>query len=250
MFTLADLPPDAIGALTMEEGRAFIVRLNEPRGAILRRRSAPVAESLASRAAQGSSLGSFGTMFGPLLARLQAGVAAPEAPRESWMFSRDSLLKDIAKAEALRARTLAYGLAGNQLGHGARFCVVACWPVERDRGRPHVAPFVMIDPVLTDVSDGQQTYPEKCMSIDNAVALVSRPREIRVTYTDTGGATHADAPFEGFFATVLQHEIDHLEGQTMLTRAHFVMSDGQYTEYVRTNVLPDRSLDPSGFDLL
>jgi len=55
------------------------------------------------------------------------------------------------------------------------------------------------------------TYNEGCLSLPEQYSDVIRPRAVRVRYLDRGNRTQ-EIHGEGLLATVLQHEIDHLDG--------------------------------------
>lgn len=69
---------------------------------------------------------------------------------------------------------------------------------------------VLINPVIT-LREGLTDYWENCRSCLNNMGHVRRPYKIAVEYYDTEGILHSDT-FEGFEATVLSHEMDHLDG--------------------------------------
>jgi peptide deformylase len=68
----------------------------------------------------------------------------------------------------------------------------------------------LINPTLIK-KEGLTQYWEACASCLDNMGLVKRPYKITVSYQDTIGTYHEDL-FEGFEATVLAHEIDHLDG--------------------------------------
>ena len=53
---------------------------------------------------------------------------------------------------------------------------------------------------------------EGCLSIPGLRGYVERPQSINVCYTNDQGKT-IEAQFSGFPATVVQHELDHLQGR-------------------------------------
>ena len=69
---------------------------------------------------------------------------------------------------------------------------------------------VLINPVVVS-KKGHTRYWEACLSCLANMGLVSRPYEMIVHYFDKEGFEHEDK-FEGFEATVLSHELDHLDG--------------------------------------
>lgn len=52
---------------------------------------------------------------------------------------------------------------------------------------------------------------EGCLSIPNIWGNVERPKKITVEFQDAEGKKHTQT-FNGFLSTVIQHEIDHLNG--------------------------------------
>lgn len=52
---------------------------------------------------------------------------------------------------------------------------------------------------------------EGCLSLQDIWGVVKRYKEILVTYLDQNGLEHKKT-FDGFFATIIQHEYDHLQG--------------------------------------
>ena len=69
---------------------------------------------------------------------------------------------------------------------------------------------MLINPVILS-KEGLTSYWEACASCLDNMGHVRRPYKIVVEYLDLAGNTHNDI-FEGFEATVLSHEMDHLDG--------------------------------------
>lgn len=69
---------------------------------------------------------------------------------------------------------------------------------------------VLINPVIIS-REGLTDYWEACASCLDNMGHVKRPYKIVVEYLDLEGNPHNDI-FEGFEATVLSHEMDHLDG--------------------------------------
>jgi peptide deformylase len=86
---------------------------------------------------------------------------------------------------------------------------------ERER-RP--VPFhVIINPVIAYSSDDKKNFYEGCLSLPGFSAVVPRARTIRVEYLDE----RAEPQFvqaSGWYARILQHEIDHLRGALYIDR--------------------------------
>jgi peptide deformylase len=98
------------------------------------------------------------------------------------------------------------GLAAIQIAEPVRLVVI---DVARKEEPPN--PQVFVNPEVTWSSDERSTYEEGCLSIPEYYAEVERPASIRARYLDHEGKTR-EILAEGLLATVLQHEIDHLDG--------------------------------------
>jgi peptide deformylase len=98
------------------------------------------------------------------------------------------------------------GLAAPQVGVLQRIIVVDTAKDEADR-----APLRMANPEIVWVSDDDNSYEEGCLSVPEHYAAVTRPRAVRVRYLGPDNQP-AELEADGLLATVLQHEMDHLDG--------------------------------------
>lgn len=78
-------------------------------------------------------------------------------------------------------------------------------------------PLLLINPVIIS-KKGKTLYWEACQSCMPNIGLVERPYIIEVAYQDENGNKKQQI-FEGFEATILSHEIDHLDGILHMDRA-------------------------------
>jgi len=70
---------------------------------------------------------------------------------------------------------------------------------------------VIINPKLTVVDNSSAQFFEGCLSVDGYLAVVDRALKVRVEcLNERGDAITINA--EGWYARILQHEIDHLNG--------------------------------------
>ena len=77
--------------------------------------------------------------------------------------------------------------------------------------------FGLVNPEIVE-SEGEQTGEEGCLSVPTIIAEVKRPFKVKVkALNEEGAETVIDA--EGFFARILCHEIDHLDGYIIKDRA-------------------------------
>ena len=98
------------------------------------------------------------------------------------------------------------GLAAIQIAEPIRLLVV---DVAKKEEPPQ--PQAFVNPEIVWSSEERSTYEEGCLSIPEYYAEVERPASIRARFLDRDGKP-AEVLAEGLLATVLQHEIDHLDG--------------------------------------
>jgi peptide deformylase len=98
------------------------------------------------------------------------------------------------------------GLAAPQVGVVRRVLVL---DVAGDGEKP--APLKMANPEILWKSEELATYSEGCLSLPEHYADVTRPAEIKVRYLDYQNEVR-ELHAKGLLATVIQHEMDHLEG--------------------------------------
>ena len=97
------------------------------------------------------------------------------------------------------------GLAAPQVGVSLRAIVVDASP--RDENATLLK---LVNPVVVS-AEGKAVCEEGCLSVPGFSAEVVRPSKIRVEAFDENGKSLM-IETETFLATVIQHEIDHLEG--------------------------------------
>lgn len=76
---------------------------------------------------------------------------------------------------------------------------------------------VFINPKITVLDTTEQGFWEGCLSVPELRGLVFRPRKVQVEYLDEK-AKPQKIVAEGFLATVIQHELDHLQGTLFVDR--------------------------------
>jgi peptide deformylase len=101
------------------------------------------------------------------------------------------------------------GLAAPQV-FDSRRVVIFFVPAARNGG-VEVPLTVMVNPVITPVSDARNDDWEACLSVPGLTGVVPRWSSIRYAFQDLRGARH-EREAHGFHARVVQHECDHLDG--------------------------------------
>jgi len=87
----------------------------------------------------------------------------------------------------------------------------------RERERRPVPFHVLINPALEEIGEERAEFFEGCLSLSGFTALVPRARAVRVTCLDERGQRKV-IEASGWYARILQHEIDHLNGTLYIDR--------------------------------
>lgn len=101
-----------------------------------------------------------------------------------------------------------------------------------ERERKPVAFHVLINPELELLSPPDLSFFEGCLSLPGFTAMVPRARRVRVrALNEVGQLREIEA--EGWYARILQHEIDHLQGTLYIDRmlSRSFSSVDQYTKH-------------------
>jgi len=117
------------------------------------------------------------------------------------------------------------GLAAPQVGIPLRLAVMEYEPKEQVSGsagkrvsqEERVPKTILINPKVISVSNRQAEDEEGCLTTPDVYGPVKRAEEVVVETMDlTGKKIRIKA--KGFFARVLQHELDHLKGIIFIDR--------------------------------
>lgn len=103
------------------------------------------------------------------------------------------------------------GLAAPQIGIDLQLVIFGFTKNERYPDAPPVPRTVLINPVITPLSEAIEEGWEGCLSVPGLRGVVPRHAHIRYTGFDPLGQP-IDREAAGFHARVVQHECDHLAG--------------------------------------
>jgi len=123
----------------------------------------------------------------------------------------DELREEVARMARLMDDALGVGLAATQLGALRRVLVY------RRPGDPESPLFVLVNPEVEWASEERDHFHEGCLSLPGVWVDVERPARVRVTGRDEHGE-EVRVEAEGPEASVIQHEMDHLDGVLILDR--------------------------------
>ena len=98
------------------------------------------------------------------------------------------------------------GLAAIQIGIPKRLLVI-------DIGRDieNRDPHFFINPEILDPAEELGSFEEGCLSVPGVWEEIERPNECNVRFLDING-DEKNIRYSGMMATVIQHEMDHLNG--------------------------------------
>ncbi len=110
------------------------------------------------------------------------------------------------------------GLAAPQIDEPLRLAIIEIPGGPSRYGEIEGMPLtVFVNPAITVLDPAKAGFWEGCLSVPGLRGFVERPQHERVDYTTREGAS-ASLELQGFWATVFQHEFDHLDGVLYVDR--------------------------------
>lgn len=103
----------------------------------------------------------------------------------------------------------AVGIGANMVGILKRIIVVD----HKENGMSF--PHAYVNPEIIWSSEETQSFEEASICFPYVSAEITRPKEIKLRYLDREG-NQQEQKYEGFLATIIQHEIDYLNGVVFL----------------------------------
>lgn len=147
-------------------------------------------------------------MGDPRLLRVAAPVLAFDTPELHALVA--DMFDTMAAANGA-------GLAAPQIGVDLQLVIFGFDRNPRYPDRPPVPTTVLLNPVITPLSDERVEGWEGCLSVPGLRGRVPRFARIRYSGQDVLGLA-IEREAEGFHAVVVQHECDHLIGRLYPTR--------------------------------
>lgn len=146
----------------------------------------------------------------PLLRQRSRELTREELLSEQTQRFIDDLIETMRDANGA-------GIAAPQVHTPVRIFVVEVKDNPRYPYKPNIPLTVLVNPVITKLTDETFDNYEGCLSVPNLRGVVQRATEVRVTGWDREGK-----PFErvarGLTAGTFQHENDHLDGMLFVDR--------------------------------
>src|SRR3989344_5004860 len=142
----------------------------------------------------------------PLLHRVSKNLTAEEiSSKETGEFLANLIETMYAKDGV--------GIASVQVGNPIQLCVIA-----KNFTPEKLNDLVLINPKFTKASVLRSWDEEGCLSVPNIYGSVRRFKKIKVSALNTKGEPIEFVATE-FFARIIQHEIDHLNGVLFIDKA-------------------------------
>ncbi len=145
------------------------------------------------------------TIGDPRLLVVSAAISADEFNTSEL----NSLISDLY--DTMKSRD-GVGIAAVQIGYHKRVLLI-----EYDGNNPRYSHIgncplhVVINPEIEVIGNETVDYNEGCLSVPEERSVVNRPKFIRYRFFNQYGQL-VEGENDGFFARVLQHEVDHLNG--------------------------------------
>ena len=121
----------------------------------------------------------------------------------------DNIRQLIVKMTDLMLKNKGVGLAAPQIGLSMRLFIISLSGTRE-------AVRVYINPTVTQIGE-LDAVEEGCLSVPGIYTKIRRYKKCKVTATDLDGSEFTDQA-EGLYARALQHENDHIEGMTIVSR--------------------------------
>lgn len=124
------------------------------------------------------------------------------------------------------------GLAAIQVYRPIRVVAIEVHDNPRYPYKPNIPLTILVNPVLTPLSQERFDNYEGCLSVPDLRGVVSRYAELRVQALDRHG-TPIDTEVRGITAGTFQHEVDHLDGTLFIDRVTDPSSFSTWKEWTR-----------------
>jgi peptide deformylase len=171
----------------------------------------------------------------PVLRRVADPVSIRDISRSETQRLIDDMVETMHEYDGV-------GLAANQVHVSRQIAVIE---VASHPRYPEMAPIpltVIINPVLTPLGDETGSDWEGCLSIPEFRGMTPRSASVRLEAYDRRGE-RIELVAKDFFARVLQHETDHLNGKVYLDRMPDLTTLSHLPEWMRYWARPEAGDD-------
>ena len=179
----------------------------------------------------------------------EAVLRTPARPLTREEVTTDQITRLITDMRETMHDAPGVGLAAPQVGLPLQLAVIedredylkAIPPAELTEKERAPVPFhVIINPKIELLGDDTAQFFEGCLSLTGFSALVPRSRKVRVTYWNEH-TEEKSVLATGWYARILQHEIDHLQGTLYIDkmRPRSFTSIENLTRYWKTKTISE-----------
>ena len=164
-------------------------------------------------------------------------VAELIAPRDIGRPEIQRLIDDMVET---MHEYVGVGLAAPQVHVSQQIAVLECESHSRYPEMPPIPLMVLINPVLTPIDDTTVVDWEGCLSIPDFRGVTPRHQVVRLVAHGRHGE-RIELEARVFFARVLQHETDHLNGKVYVDRMGDLTTLSHLPEWSRYWLEAERS---------
>lgn len=155
----------------------------------------------------------------PVLRQLSKAIPTAELKSDKIQSLIDSMIETLRDHPGV-------GLAAPQVGENMQIIIIEDLPKYQkklnksllmEQGREPVELTVIINPKIVKHNNSKMNYFEGCLSVPGYRALVGRYETVTAEGLDRDGK-QIQIEASGWYARILQHEIDHLLGKLYVTK--------------------------------
>lgn len=161
----------------------------------------------------------------PVLRLKAAKIQVEKIPTATFQTFLQDLIQTMQEYDGV-------GIAAPQVHASLQIAVIEVNHNSRYPKAPKISRTILINPRIGPASKEQVLDWEGCLSVENFRGVVPRWHKVEVeAYNEKGKLVRFQA--SGFFARVIQHEWDHLQGRVYLDRMRGLKTLTHLSEYSR-----------------
>jgi peptide deformylase len=161
----------------------------------------------------------------PVLRRRAEPVAPGDIPSAHVQQLIDDMIETMHEYDGA-------GLAANQVHVLRQIAVIEVGKNPRYPDAPEIPLTVVINPVVTPLTEETEEGWEGCLSVPDMRGVVPRYTAVRLECLDREGKP-VNLVAKEFFARVIQHETDHLNGIVYVDRIRDMRTFSHFAEWQR-----------------
>lgn len=170
------------------------------------------------------------TIGHPVLRQVARQVSPDELRSDAFQRFLDDLIETMRDANGA-------GLAAPQVYEPVSACAIEVNNNPRYPYKPSIPLTVLINPVVTPITEETFDNYEGCLSVPNLRGVVPRFTEVHVTALDRQGQP-LDFVARGLSAGTFQHEVDHLLGKVFVDRVRDTTTLTTWGDFERYHMAP------------